>query len=275
MMAERQSWRLIKTDAMAGARNMAIDESILKSVSLGESPPTLRLYSWVPPCLSLGYAQPFADVDVKRVSERGWSIVRRPTGGRAILHTDELTYAVIAPINHPDLAGGVVSSYQRLSQALMLGLELIGLKVNVAPEIKLSDQERNNPVCFEVPSSYEIEVAGRKLLGSAQVRRVKGVLQHGTLPLSGDITRICEALRFPDEEAREKARVRVRTRAASVSELMGVPVSWEQAAGALIQGFEGALGWKLEESDLSARELERAYEFQVSRYASPLWTERI
>lgn len=260
---------------MTGARNMAVDESILESVSSGDAQPTLRLYSWEPPCLSLGYAQPFADVDVERVGERGWSIVRRPTGGRAILHTDELTYAVIAPINHPDLAGGVVASYKRLSQALMLGLELIGLDVRVAPEIRLTDQERNNPVCFEVPSSYEIKVAGRKLLGSAQVRRVKAVLQHGTLPLWGDITRICDVLHFADEQAREEAKARVRSRAALVSDLVDAVVSWEAAADALVQGFIGALGWELEEADLSDRELERASELQASRYANPHWTRRI
>ena len=90
-------WRLIIDSPAHGAWNMAVDEAILEQTGRGESPPTLRLYDWQPACLSLGYAQPFADVDVDRLKERGWELVRRPTGGRAILHVDELTYSVSAP----------------------------------------------------------------------------------------------------------------------------------------------------------------------------------
>lgn len=274
-MPDPQTWRLITSAAMPGPLNMATDESILEAVSSGSVPPTLRLYAWSPPSLSLGYAQPFADVDLERIDANGWSIVRRPTGGRAILHADELTYAVIAPIDHPDLVGGVLASYQRLSRALLSGLEQIGLAAAVAPEVQLSGQERSNPVCFEVPSSYEIEAAGRKLLGSAQVRRVKGVLQHGTLPLSGDITRICDALRFQDEETRQKAKERVLLRAASVSELIGSEVTWQQAAQALVRGFEHTLGWDLQEDSLTQSEQAHAVELQRSRYSNPEWTQRI
>lgn len=274
-MLERTSWRLIKTEALTGPRNMAIDESLLEAVSAGVSAPTLRLYAWSPPCISLGYSQPFSDVDVETIRQRGWSIVRRPTGGRAILHADELTYAVVAPIRHPDLAGGVIPSYQRLSAALLRGLEHIGLTVTVSPEVQLSADQRSNPVCFEVPSSYEIEVGGRKLLGSAQVRRVKGVLQHGTLPLTGDITRICDALRFADEAARQRARERVLARAASVGQLIHEEIRWEHAAQALIRGFEDALGWEFEPSSLTSAELERASELEDTRYGNQEWTERI
>jgi lipoate-protein ligase A len=274
-MSDAHIWRLVKNEALPGSLNMALDESILEGVSAGISIPTLRLYAWSPPCVSLGYAQPYSDIEISRAESRGWTIVRRPTGGRAILHTDELTYAVIAPIDHPDLAGGVIPSYQRLSKALMRGLEYIGLSVNVAPEVKLSEQERSNPVCFEVPSSYEIEVAGRKLLGSAQVRRLGGVLQHGTLPLRGDITRICDALLFTDEEIRQRAKERVQSRAASVGELLNSEVSWERAADALIRGFEHALGWEFKEISLSKVELDRAAELEKSRYANPQWTERL
>ena len=98
-------WRLLITTPARGAWNMAVDESILLHIGRGESLPTLRLYAWTPACLSLGYAQPFADVDVNRLNERGWEVVRRATGGRAILHTDELTYSVIAPSDEPRVAG--------------------------------------------------------------------------------------------------------------------------------------------------------------------------
>ena len=274
-MSGLKTWRLIQSPALSGAENMALDESILDAVSSADAPPTLRLYAWSPPCLSLGYAQPYADVDIERLATRGWTIVRRPTGGRAILHTDELTYSVIAPVELPELAGGVMQSYRQLSRALVSGLEYLGLTVSVAPEVQLSKMERGNPVCFEVPSSYEIEVDGRKLLGSAQVRRVKGVLQHGTLPLEGDVTRIVEVLNFKDEDSRQRARQRVKARAASLSELTSSRVTWEQAAGALRKGFEHALGWKFDEQLPSPAELDRASELIFNRYSNPDWTARI
>src|SRR5512143_1238392 len=116
-------WRLLITPPAHGAWNMAADESILEHIGRGESLPTLRLYAWEPACLSLGHAQPFADVDMTRLRQRGWEVVRRATGGRAILHTDELTYSVIAPNDETRLAGTVLESYNRLAQALLLAVQ--------------------------------------------------------------------------------------------------------------------------------------------------------
>ena len=91
------TWRLLLSEPLSGPENMALDEALLENVGRGMAAPTLRLYAWRPPCLSLGYAQPVGDVDQTALAEHQWDVVRRPTGGRAILHTDELTYAVIAP----------------------------------------------------------------------------------------------------------------------------------------------------------------------------------
>ena len=132
---------------------MALDEAILEHVGRGESLPTLRLYSWEPPCLSLGHAQPFADVDTSCLKERGWDVVRRATGGRAILHTDELTYSVIAPNEEPRVAGTVLESYSRLAQALLLAVKELELLVEIK-EGKVDNLSMPNPVCFEVTSTY-------------------------------------------------------------------------------------------------------------------------
>src|ERR1700694_1282876 len=118
-----EAWRVLNGRPIAtplnGALNMAIDEAILKAVGEATAPPTLRLYAWQPACLSLGYAQPGTDVDRARLAERGWDVVRRLTGGRAILHTDELTYSVAFPLDHRLAAGGIIDSYRRLSAALL------------------------------------------------------------------------------------------------------------------------------------------------------------
>ena len=258
-----------------GDLNMALDEAILEAVGRGESRPTLRFYAWEPPCISLGVAQSYRDVDVERLRTAQWDLVRRSTGGRAILHTDELTYAVIAPIDNPHVAGGVLGSYRHLSTGLVAGLQQMGMSVEIEPEKQLSEDERGNPVCFQAPSAYEISVKQRKLLGSAQVRRRYGILQHGTLPLKGDITRICEVLQFDSEEDRTLAADALRNRAATVEELVGKTLSWESAAQAMSEGFHRALDLQLDSGDPSPGELTRAEELQREHFANAQWTERI
>ncbi len=253
---------------------MALDESILEHIGRGNSDPTLRLYAWDPACLSLGHAQPFSDVDVARLRERGWEVVRRATGGRAILHTDELTYSVIAPNNEPRIAGTVLESYNRLAQALLLAVKELELPV----EMKEGKADQNlvpNPVCFEVPSTYEITVDGKKLIGSAQARKKEGVLQHGSLPLTGDLTRICQALVFENESAREIASRRLLERATTVESALGHPVSWETAAQAFIHAFDSQLGLNLVEGELSESESRRTDELVKEKYDHPSWTERV
>ena len=226
-------WRLLITPAAHGAWNMAADEAILEHVGRGDSRATLRLYAWEPACLSLGHAQPFADVDVARLHERGWEMVRRPTGGRAILHTDELTYSVIGPSDDPHLAGSVLESYNRLASALLQAVRSLGLDArsnSLGVELAGAKQSLPNPVCFEVPSAYEITVNGKKLIGSAQARRKEGVLQHGSLPLVGDLARITDALVFPDEAARADAAGRLLTRGTTVGAVLADGIPWDEGS---------------------------------------------
>ena len=122
------TWRLLRSTPADGATNMAVDEAILRMVAAGQVPPTLRFYAWEPACLSLGRAQPLADADLEALQAAGFDLVRRPTGGRGILHADELTYSVIAPQVEPRVAGGIMESYRRLSAGLMRGLEWLGVE---------------------------------------------------------------------------------------------------------------------------------------------------
>lgn len=167
-----KTWRLIKSKPLIGAMNMALDEAILEFVGKKNSPPTLRLYAWEPPCLSLGYAQPYADVDEQALKSLKWDVVRRPTGGRAILHTDEITYAIIAHQDEPEMEGGILESYRRLSKGLLQALAILNIHATADKEYQIPPGiQKNGPVCFEVPSNYEITVDGKKLIGSAQARR--------------------------------------------------------------------------------------------------------
>ncbi len=252
---------------------MAVDEAILSAVSEVIAPPTLRLYGWDPVCLSLGYAQRIRGVDFDGLAAAGWDLVRRPTGGSAILHTDELTYSVSVPLDHPLARGDVVESYRRISRALLAALRSLGLSPRADRRADRDEMSRfNGPVCFETPSHYEITAGGRKLIGSAQVRRKAGVLQHGTLPLYGDVARICDALVYPDRRSREQARVQVRSRATTLQAALGETVSWRQAADAFVQGFAAAFDIDFDEAPLTDAERERVEQYRAEMYASEAWT---
>ena len=262
------TWRLLDTGENDGATNMAIDEAILRGVAEGSSPPTLRFFAWRPACLSLGQAQPFGDVDVEACRVRGVEVVRRPTGGRAILHVDELTYSFSAPETELRVRGGIVESYRRLSEGLLAGLLRIGLPARQIERPDAHDHDQG-PVCFEAPSNYEIVFDGHKLVGSAQVRRNGAMLQHGTLPLIGDVARICDVLVMrPDPD-------RVRARAITVERAIGRAVTFGAAARAMAEGFASALNLQLEPGDLTPQERAWAGELRRDKYASEGWTRRI
>lgn len=260
-----RQWRLIIDSPMMGAYNMAIDEAIMLAVSDGKALPTLRLYDWSPLCLSLGYGQRLRDADLDRIDTAGWQIVRRPTGGKAILHGNELTYSVSIPKDHELAQGDVVESYRRISEALLTALRYLGL--SPASEMQAKGNTGLGPVCFEVPSHYEITSGGKKLIGSAQVRRKDGILQHGTLPLTGDIALICDALAYPDEATREEAKNLVRDRATTLEAVLGEYVSWEKAAESLVKGFEDTFGIHFTEDSLSDEEKSLAEQLVLERYA--------
>jgi lipoate-protein ligase A len=249
---------------------MATDEAILWAVSRGLSAPTLRFYAWEPAYLSLGRAQPAGEVYHERLQALGYGLVRRPSGGRAILHIDELTYSVCFRKSDPIARGGVLPAYRRLSVALLAGLDEIGLPARSAA--RGVGSAAGGAVCFEQRSHYEITVGARKLLGSAQWRQGGGVLQHGSLPLRGDIARICAVLAYGSPEHRERARGRVRQRATTLAAALGREVAWEAAAAALARGFSRALNIELQRGELRPAEGQRAAELRARKYARAEWT---
>lgn len=267
-----RQWRLIYDTPTTGVANMARDEAIMLAVAAGNVPPTLRLYDWQPFCLSLGYGQRVSDADLARIQGSAWQLVRRPTGGRAILHGDELTYSVSLPADHELASGDIIESYRRISRALMLALQHLGLSPESEKQAK--SNRRVGAVCFEVPSHYEITSGGRKLIGSAQVRRRNGILQHGSLPLYGDIARICDALVYPDEETRLVAKQQVRERATTLEQVCGQSINWHVVAEAFVYGFAEAFGLELTEGDLTPSEQQHAAELVETVYNNPNWTNK-
>ena len=265
------TWRLINTGVSDGATNMAIDEAIMQSVAEGGSPPTLRFYGWSPPCVSVGYSQSVRkEIDLEGCRERGYTWVRRPTGGRAILHIDELTYSVVAPQGEARVTGDIITSYRRLSLGLVEGLKTLHGGVVQADRMDSDGGVEKSAACFDVPSHYEVTAYGRKLVGSAQVRRNRVVLQHGALPLEGDVSRLVDVLALSEPD-RVQLRGKLLERAIALDEVVGRVVPYDEAAEALAQGFRSALNLEFTPGELTPFELEAA-EGLISRYTGDEWT---
>lgn len=273
---QNNQWRLLITPPANGAWNMAVDDVILQQVCNRLSPPTLRLYSWTPACLSLGYTQSHQDVNWEVLDSEGWTCVRRSTGGRAVLHTDELTYSVIAPNDLPMTSGSVLESYRKLSSALISALEILGLPVRADAEYPTPENtQKNMPVCFEVPSNYEITLHGKKLIGSAQARKQGGILQHGSLPLDGDLTRITRVLKFSDAASQQKAADRLLQHAGTVQSISGKSITWQEAAKAFETGFVREFSLSFQSIPLSSEEEKLANQIMTDKFAHESWTRRV
>lgn len=254
-------WRLVISGAAPAAWNMAVDEAMALVHARGLTPPTLRLYAWNPPAVSVGYAQSLAEeVDLDACLREGVQWVRRPSGGRAILHDREITYCVI--VSQSALPGDLLATYRELAEGLREALRELGLEAVPVP--RTARPQGRSSACFEVPSAHELVVAGRKVVGSAQVRRAGVILQHGSLLLQFEPERLVRLLKDPSLTAE-----RLRARAAGVGELLGRAVGWEEAARALQAGFARGLHISFSEGCLCAEELELAATLRA-RYETPV-----
>lgn len=268
-------WRLVVTPPASGPWNMAVDEGILESYLPGTSVPTIRFFFWEPPCLSLGVSQPSGNLVIHEIESRKWDLVRRPTGGRAILHTDELTYSVIAPITEPRVHGSILESYQSISSVLVDALQ--GLGVNASADMTYPDSRSasQKPVCFETPSNYEITVDGKKILGSAQMRKGSMLLQHGSLPLRGDLTRINSCFLWDTPAKRSLADEKLLARAVTLAQVLGYEISTEQVEKQLVASFEKKWNLSLQPEPLTENELKHIDRLEKEKYSSRDWNFRI
>jgi len=271
-LMSRLPFRLIYDGEHAGDVNMARDEAISRAVSAGAQPPTLRFYGWAPAAISIGQAQKYDSIDHGACTQDGVGVVRRSTGGLAILHTDELTYSVALPKEHPIAGGDLMTSYRRIADAILVALDRLGVRDARASRVAREDKAKTG-VCFEAPSDYEVVGAGRdglirKLVGSAQWRRVDGVMQHGSLPLTGDIARITRyLLDTPAPEA-------VREHAMTLEDATSQTLAWRAAAEVWAGAFADHLCLDLTEGALSMPESSAADVLLREKYGEPSWTRR-
>ena len=257
-----ETWRLLVDPPAAGARNMAVDQALAEAVQGDRAPPTLRFYTWWPRALSLGYHQPLQLVDRPLARQLGIDVVRRITGGGALLHGDELTYAVALPRRHDIVRGGIRESYAALTEGLVAGLEALGLAPRAgatahAPEETLSG------LCFASPSTHEIWVGRRKMVASAQGRVHGGVLQHGSLVMSHDP----DIHRLTHTPAPEVP-------APGLRDVLPQPMAIGALVQALTQGFADRLCVAPEPGALTPEERNRRDELVGVRYAHDAWLAR-
>ena len=174
---------------------MAVDEALVRAIATGAQP-AFRVYGWQPPAVSFGYAQRISrEVDAQKVRERGIDIVRRPTGGRAILHWNELTYSVVCPADNPIMGGNINEAYRKISEGLLSGIRMLGVDATFESRRQTQPSPRGKELtapCFTSTAQYEVTFEGRKLIGSAQQRIGKMLLQHGSLLLGPEHKQIAD-----------------------------------------------------------------------------------
>ena len=267
------TWRYLPYAVYSGAENMAVDEALLLTMANTPDPrPVLRFYGWSPATLSLGYAQSYhKEVDEEACLAEGIEIVRRPTGGRAVLHQYELTYSVIAPEHDPHVSGTVIESYLRISQALLKGLRALGVPAEMVACGGVN--EASSSACFDAPSWYELVVGGRKLVGSAQVRKEGVLLQHGSILIHFDVDLLFRLLKFPNQEIRQRLLTGFRSKACALDEVWTHPIEREELEREICSGFCDIMGIELIRSQLTEPE-EALMEDVLIKYHSEGWTKK-
>jgi len=254
-------WRLVDTPPAPGAWNMAVDEALAASVAAGGEP-VLRVYRWSPTCLSLGRNQPARGrYDLRALAERGVDVVRRPTGGRAVLHHRELTYTVAAP---EALLGGPRRAYAAINRALVAGLRILGADAAQQPAGASRAPVPSLAPCFAEPVEGEVVAGGRKLVGSAQRRLGDVILQHGSLPLYDDQSAVAGFLIDGSEGEPGDAP-------ATLASVLGREPAWDELTAALAAGFARTFGVQLHADSLTDAEREHAAA-GTERYGDAAWT---
>jgi lipoate-protein ligase A len=260
-------WRLLVTEPLDGATNMAIDEALWRGRQAGTSPPTLRFFAWSPPAVSLGYGQPLnADVDAVACRALGVGLVRRPTGGSAIYHDGperELTYSVAADAADLGVTADLLETYKWIGAALRRGLNALGAGAELVPII--GGEGPSPAFCFARTGRYEIEVGGRKIVGSAQRRQGSCFLQHGSVLLGVDEDRLRTV--FPTTHAPLSTMT-------TLEHALGRRPPWTEVARALTDAFAAEHGLRLAPGGLLREERERVDELVCRRYGTDVWLVR-
>lgn len=275
----KTKWSFINSGPCSPSYNMALDEALLEFHSKGEIPPVIRFYEWNPATLSIGYFQRAErDIDLEAVKNQGIGFVRRPTGGRAVLHDSELTYSIIVSEEYPNIPQTVTEAYRFLSEGLLKGFQHLGLDAYFS--IPDTDDKRDalkrprSAVCFDAPSWYELVVEGKKVAGSAQTRQKGVVLQHGAILLDLDEDKLLSLFKFSSERAKERMRKALPEKAVAINRLTDRNITIPECVEAFKKGFEEALNIELVPYELTEEQKDYVKKLEEEKYANDEWNYR-
>jgi len=275
-MTQRAQWRFIDTGKLSPEMNMAVDEAILSIHSQGKTPPTVRFYTWEPATLSIGYFQKAEqEIHFDKLKEYGLGFVRRQTGGRAVLHDQELTYSVTVSEKYPGMPTQVTEAYRVISNGLLKGFQHLGLHAEMvklaSEEDKVKYASAGSSACFDSPSWYELVVEGKKVAGSAQTRQKGTILQHGSILLDLDVDMLFDILRFSSERIKERMKLSFLEKAVAINQLQSRQITLEEAKEAFLYGFREGLQIDLIQGELTTEETELAEKLVEEKYGLDEW----
>lgn len=258
-----KEWRLIDSGTCSASYNMALDEAIATTVREGARPPTLRLYGWDRASLSLGCFQGLSGINLPHCSRRGIPVVRRPTGGRAVLHDRELTYSFSSRTDRAPFAKGLLDSYKKIGSALRLALDKSGITAEARKERERGPVLAGSPLCYRSSSLGEILADRRKLIGSAQKRWSDGLLQQGAIPYFHNLEEMHAV--FGIEETRAMS--------GHIAGLMEIApdLSPEEFKREVREAFEETFGVSLVQSGPSTKEVSLARDLEKEKYLQDRW----
>jgi lipoate-protein ligase A len=251
-----EKWRLLKTGYNNAFTNMAIDRAVMLSHSKESVPPTVRFYGWNPPAISIGYFQSLTDeVEIDICKKLNIDYVRRITGGGAVFHEDELTYSIVISESHPSIPRNILKSYGRICGAIIRGLSHIGIESEYSP---INDIISN----------------GKKISGNAQTRKIKTVLQHGTVLSDVNVDKMFSVLKVPNEKIKDKMINNIKERVTSIKHILGNEPSLDEIAYAMKNGFEEEFNIELKQGNLTKEEIEITKKFEKECFGSYDWNHR-
>lgn len=236
-------WHFIDSVSNTGAYNMEFDLELARNSNPQDA--YFRIYRWNPFCISLGANQNFDDIDLTKTDRDGIDIVKRPTGGRAILHAEELTYSVVLPLNYEFSPREI---YFKISNALMRGLEIYNPLLakseleNYQPDFPKLLEEPSGVLCFASTAKNEVKFNGKKLIGSAQRKLNNIVLQHGSI-LCGPFHRKLVDYLNCDDETRRLLSVELNERTTELQSILNEKIDYDKLKTCLMFGFE--LEWEI------------------------------
>lgn len=273
-----ETWNFINSGSHDPFYNMAMDEALLNFVSRGKIDPVIRFYTWDPATLSIGYFQRLKkEIDIEKVKEKGYGLVRRQTGGRGVLHDKELTYSVIVPESHPNMPKTVTEAYRVISQGLLEGFKVLGFDAYFAvPKSKEEREKLKQPrssVCFDAPSWYELVVEGRKIAGSAQTRQKGVILQHGSILKDIDIDDLFDMFIFKNDCLKDKMKQAFVDKAVAINDISDKTISIEEMEVAFEKGFQKGLNINFKPLELTKEQQAEVKEL-AEKYKSEEWTYR-